>query len=70
MLKPDFFIEDNLNNLVECQGKHTSIWIDLKESYYDKSKLDQTNIMTVNNLNEGIQLLQSLEVKPTKKIKP
>jgi hypothetical protein len=70
MLTPDFFIEDNLNNLVECQGNHTSIWIDLKESYYDKTKLEGTNIHTVENLNEGIEYLQNCTFNNRKKVKP
>lgn len=71
MIKPDFFIEDNLNNLVDCKGTHQSIWIDLKESYYDSKHLDNhPEIKVVTTLNDAVEYLQNNDYVKSKKVKP
>lgn len=53
-VKPDYFIEDNLINLVDCHGKHTSLWIDLEETCYERNHVKEYNINQVKSLNEAI----------------
>lgn len=53
-INPHYFIEDNLDNLVDCHGAHTSLWIDLEESCYEKNNVKKYNINQVKSLNEAI----------------
>lgn len=53
-VNPDYFIEDNLHNLMECHGSHTSIWIDLGDDCYVESNLQTMNINQVSSLNKAI----------------
>lgn len=54
-IEPDFFIEDNLHNIRDCNNKHTSFWINLKENYYDESCIPSLNMKEVKHLNHAIK---------------
>lgn len=55
---PDFFVEDNLHNLIDCKGEHKSLWINLKEvNFYDQHNPEEHEIHTINNFNEAAQFL-------------
>lgn len=71
-LAPDFFVEDNLHNLIECKGPHTSIWIDLNEKlYYDQHNPHEHNFHITHTFNEAAQIFLNYEptFKNTSKIK-
>lgn len=52
--QPDFFVEDNLNNVADCYSTHTSFWINHNENYYDESCLEKLHVVQVKNLNEAV----------------
>lgn len=57
-IEPDFFIEDNLHNLIDCKGSHKSVWINLKEpNYYDKHNHKEHEIHVVHTFNEAATIL-------------
>lgn len=57
-LKCDYFVEDNLKNLVECYTpNHKSLWINLEESVYDHSHADALSIAQFSTLNACVEHL-------------
>jgi len=57
-LNPDYFIEDNLHILRDCNAKHQSIWINHNENVYDESCLKDLSVIEVKTLNDGLAHIQ------------
>lgn len=71
-IKPDFFIEDNLDNISDCYASHKSYWINLNETHYDQSCLNKISIVEVKTLNEAIEDIKKLlnnDIEYTNQIK-
>jgi len=68
-IKPDYFIEDSLNNLAQCYGEHTSIWVNLNEKTdtYDLEHLKRLKIHEVFNLNQALDIVLGEKIKTIKK---
>jgi hypothetical protein len=59
-LCPDYFVEDNLHNLVDCEGKHQSMWIDLEEpDAYEVNEAAKHKVQIFKNFNDVVKTIFS-----------